>query len=152
MFSKLFKSSTVKTEPTEQLKEINNIEAENVNPVVGRHKKHRNSVQSEQFRNNVWMAVRLGCKNRDIARYYNVTSNDVATAKVFLKKNGADLSVIPSNKRSTKQRNLYNNIQQGTILETKTRREGKELIGTFVIYKVNGKLEFVPVNSTSKAK
>jgi predicted nuclease with TOPRIM domain len=31
MFSKLFKPSTVKAEPTEQLKEINNIEAENVN-------------------------------------------------------------------------------------------------------------------------
>jgi len=114
-----------KEEPTEELMKINIIEAEDVNPVSGRHKKHRNSIQSEEFRLTVWNLIRMKYKNREIAQYlscavgfFYVSSTDVAIAKQFLKNNSADFT--PFKRLNKQQKELKSKVDQvlGFNLET----------------------------------
>lgn len=148
MFNKLFSKKNnnnvqpAKEELTEELMQINIIEAEDVNPITGRHKRHRNSVQSEQFRKAVWDLIKMKYKNREIAKHLGVLSGDVAIAKQFLKKHGADFT--PFVKLNKKQRELKSMIDQTIGLnvpqvsvqtvETNVKKEEPGLVGFLAMY------------------
>lgn len=155
MFNKLFSRKNNNQEPaktnnaepakeelTEELMQINIIEAEDANPVTGRHKRHRNSVQSEEFRQAVWDLIKMKYKNREIAKYLGVLSGDVAIAKQFLKKHNADFT--PFVRLNKKQRELKSMIDQTIGLdvpqvsvqtvETNVKKEEPGLVGFLAMY------------------
>lgn len=131
-----------KEELTEELMQINIIEAEDANPVTGRHKRHRNSVQSEEFRQAVWDLIKMKYKNREIAKYLGVLSGDVAIAKQFLKKHNADFT--PFVRLNKKQRELKSMIDQTIGLDvpqvsvqtvkTNVKKEEPGLVGFLAMY------------------
>lgn len=139
-----------KEELTEELLQINIIEAEDANPVTGRHKRHRNSVQSEEFRQAVWDLIKMKYKNREIAKYLGVLSGDVAIAKNFLKKHNADFT--PFVRLNKKQKELKSKVDValgfnlGNIVvetnATQTQSQEPSLVGFLAMYN-NGTTVFM---------